>query len=295
MPRYLDPKNDLVFKKIFGEHPDLLIDFLNALLPLPPDALIESLEYLPQEQVPVLPGLLRRSIVDVKCRDRRGQTFIVEMQMYWTPAFQQRMLFSASQAYVQQLPAGSDYRLLQPVYALGLINDIFDRASEAWYHHYKIVNIDKPAMEIKGLQFVFVELPKFRPETVKDKRIMVLWLRFLREVDPGVFDPPQELIDYEPTRDALQIAMEAGFSRDELLVYQDCLDAIRVESTLFGERTEMAREEGREKGREEGLKEGEYAKALEIASNLLDILDDATLAAKTGLDLEAIARLRQER
>ena len=32
--RYLDPKADLTFKKVFGEHPDLVISLLNALLPL---------------------------------------------------------------------------------------------------------------------------------------------------------------------------------------------------------------------------------------------------------------------
>lgn len=31
--RYLDPKADLTFKKVFGEHPDLVISLLNALLP----------------------------------------------------------------------------------------------------------------------------------------------------------------------------------------------------------------------------------------------------------------------
>ena len=30
MSRYLDPKADVVFKKIFGEHPKLLISFLNV-------------------------------------------------------------------------------------------------------------------------------------------------------------------------------------------------------------------------------------------------------------------------
>ena len=33
--RYLDPKNDLAFKKVFGQHPHLLKSFLNALLPNP--------------------------------------------------------------------------------------------------------------------------------------------------------------------------------------------------------------------------------------------------------------------
>ena len=68
MNRYLDPKADLAFKRVFGEHAHLLKSFLNALLPLPADGLIESLEYLTPEQVPEVPGLFKNSIVDVKCK-----------------------------------------------------------------------------------------------------------------------------------------------------------------------------------------------------------------------------------
>ena len=54
MARYLDPKNDLTFKRIFGEHPDLLMGFLNALMPLSPDRLIQEIEYLPTDRYPTL-------------------------------------------------------------------------------------------------------------------------------------------------------------------------------------------------------------------------------------------------
>ena len=30
MSKYLDPKADLTFKKVFGEHRDLVVSFLNA-------------------------------------------------------------------------------------------------------------------------------------------------------------------------------------------------------------------------------------------------------------------------
>ena len=85
--RYLDPKADLTFKKVFGEHKDLLISLLNALLPLSGDEQVESVEYLPAELVPDLP-MGKNSIVDVRCKDLSGRQFIVEMQMIWTPAFQ---------------------------------------------------------------------------------------------------------------------------------------------------------------------------------------------------------------
>ncbi|MDR2813298.1 MAG: Rpn family recombination-promoting nuclease/putative transposase, partial [Prevotellaceae bacterium] len=68
MARYLDPRNDLPFKKIFGGHKHLLISFLNALLPLQKGQEIVGIEYLPAEQVPrTLLG--KNSIVDVKCID----------------------------------------------------------------------------------------------------------------------------------------------------------------------------------------------------------------------------------
>src|SRR6202035_316911 len=118
MSRYLNPRSDVVFKKVFGEHAHLLVSFLNSLLPLPPDGLITSLDYLPTEQIPSIP-ILKRTIVDVKCTDQRGQIFIVEMQIEWSSYFMQRMLFGASQAYVRQLNKGEDYEYLKPVYGLG--------------------------------------------------------------------------------------------------------------------------------------------------------------------------------
>jgi len=54
--KYLNPKADLTFKLIFGEHPDLVMSLLNALLPLDADGQIESVEYLTPEMVPDNPA-----------------------------------------------------------------------------------------------------------------------------------------------------------------------------------------------------------------------------------------------
>lgn len=53
MSRYLDPKADVVFKKVFGEHPHLLMSFLNAVLPLREDHSIVTLTYLNTENTPM--------------------------------------------------------------------------------------------------------------------------------------------------------------------------------------------------------------------------------------------------
>ena len=45
MAKYLNPKNDLAFKRIFGEHKHLCISLLNSMLPLAQDQQVVSIEY----------------------------------------------------------------------------------------------------------------------------------------------------------------------------------------------------------------------------------------------------------
>ncbi|MFV0553234.1 MAG: Rpn family recombination-promoting nuclease/putative transposase, partial [Mangrovibacterium sp.] len=121
---YLDPKNDLTFKRVFGREKNLVISLLNSLLPFSDDQLIESVEYISPEMVPDMPGK-KNSIVDVRCKDKNGRQFLVEMQIHWVPWFKERMLLNATKAYSSQLKKGEGYDKLYPVYALGLINDIY--------------------------------------------------------------------------------------------------------------------------------------------------------------------------
>jgi len=48
-----------------------------------------------------------------------------------------------------------------------------------------------------------------------------------------------------------------------------------------------------ERGIEKGIEKGEKNKAIEIAKNLLDILDDETISIKTGLTIEEVKALRE--
>jgi predicted transposase/invertase (TIGR01784 family) len=251
--RYLDPKNDIVFKRIFGEHAHILRSFLNALLPLSDDEKIVSLEYLPAEQAPQIPPL-KNSIVDVRCKDKQGRQFIVEMQMNWTSAFLQRVLFNASKAYVRQLEKGEQYVLLQPVMGLALLDDVFDHDTEEFYHHYRMVNIEQPARVIEGLQLVFIELPKFTPTTMKDSNpLKQAWLRFLQETgeDDG-YAVISELGKQVPEiTEAYELAVESAFTPAELEAYDRYWDVIRTERTLIAGKLAEGRVEGRAEGRAE--------------------------------------------
>lgn len=273
--KYLDPKADLTFKKIFAGHPDLLISLLNALLPLKRNQQIKSIEYLPTELVPVDP-LHKDTIVDVRCRDVEGRQFVVEMQMAWTDAFKQRVLFNDSKAYVSQAEMGCKYEDLQPVYSLNLVNEIFEKDKKEYKHNYHLVHDKRTKKVIEGLCFTFIELPKFHPHTMKEKRMTVLWLRFLTEINDKTQEVPAELLESPEISKALEEVKISAFTAEELRAYDKFWDRVSSEKTLM---------EGR-------YDEGKQDKALEIAQNLKSAgMDVDTICKMTGLSKEEIEEL----
>ena len=231
--RYFDPRFDITFKKVFT-HPDLLISFLNALLPLNDDELVESIEYLSPEMLPNTPDG-KFSIVDVCCKDKEGRQFIVEMQMVWSEEFKTRVLFNASKAYVNQLEKGEDYRLLRPVYSLNLVNGIFEKdlPENEFYHFYQLVHERHTEKVIEGLHIVFVELPKFTPRNWGEKKMMVLWLRFMTEINEKTTEVPAELRENPYIGKAVSLMAETAMTKEERYAYEKNLDSVSVEKTLI--------------------------------------------------------------
>lgn len=298
--RYLNPKADLTFKRVFGEHPDLVMSLLNALLPLTAEQEITDIEYLPSEMVPDNP-LRKNSIVDVRCKDKAGRQFIVEMQMIWSPEFKQRVLFNASKAYVRQIDVGEQYELLQPVYSLNLVNEIFEPKLEGYYHYYRMVHVENSKKVIDGLQLIFVELPKFNPHTYSEKKMQVLWLRYLTEINEQTREVPAELMENPEVKKAVTALEESAFTDAQLLGYEKFWDIISVEKTLYSsaERRGLAAGikqgieqgfvQGIEKGIEKGIKQGKSAEQRLIASNLKKKgIPSDVIAQCTGLSVDEI-------
>lgn len=290
--RYLDPKADLTFKRVFGEHPDLVISLLNALLPFEGEGEeIESVEYLPTELVPDNP-LRKNSIVDVRCRDNCGRQFIVEMQMVWSKEFMQRVLFNSAKAYVRQLDGKEHYKFLEPVYSLNLVNDIFEKDIPEYYHYYRLVHELYSEKVIDGLHLIFVELPKFKPHTLTEKKMQVLWLRYLTEIEEKTVDVPQELLDTPDIRKALKVVEESAYTPAQLLGYDKFWDIIRTERTLVESALDRGFTKGMEKGMEKGLLEGE---SKEKHATLIRMREAGTsidiMSVATGLPVEEIRKL----
>lgn len=283
MPRYLDPKSDIVFKKIFGKHPHLLKSFLNALLPLPENTHIESLEYLNAENVPEIPAL-KRTIVDVRCTDQFGRHFIVEMQVEWVTAFMQRVLFNTSSIYVKQLKKGKDYDTLHAVYGLALLAHNFRQEDPNWIHHYKMTH-QASLDTLDDMQLIFVELQKFKPDSIRDKRLMVLWLRFMSEVSEktDVIDP--ELLSIPEIEEAIALTESSAYTRAELDAYDTYWDSVSTEVTLLNGKYKMGLAEGRAEGRAEGELATQKNIALKLRATGMSV---EQIAAITGLPVDEI-------
>ena len=298
--RYLDPKADLVFWKIFSKHKDLLISLINALLPLNDDEMVESVEYLPPELVPMLPTG-KYSIINVQCKDVKGCQFIVMIGVVWYPALLLRMAFNASTVYVRQSRRNRKYEFQQPVYLLNLVNKSFinDNPDE-YIHNYNMVHELHSDKIIEGLHLTFVELPKFKPHTQSERKMAVLWLRFLTEINEDTTTVPEELLANPETSKALKEVEESAFTEEEMEVYDHFWDMLGADRLLFVDSNNISRKKGREEGlaegRKEGLAEGELKgmakERNKVARAMLDKgMEVSVIAELTGLDEDAIRLL----
>lgn len=293
--KYLNPKADLTFKLLFGENPDLVKSLLNALLPLDPGHEIERVEYATPEMIPENPSK-KNSIVDVRCHENMGREFIVEMQLYWSDEFRQRVMLNASKAVVKQAGTGEDYSLIQPVYSLNLVNEGLNLGDsvgpDEYYHHYAVVNVEHTDRILEGFHFVFIDLKKFTPKTISEKKMAVLWLRFLTEIDEHTQQVPEELLENPDTRKALQILEKSAFTDSQLQAYSDFWMSLVDERVLREGSYKKGIAEGEAKGMAQGMAKGR-AEAIEENARKMKSkgYTIADIAEITGLTVAEIAAL----
>ena len=291
--KYLSPKADLTFKLVFAEHKDLMMSLLNALLPLAEDAPITSIEYETPELVPERDGG-KNSVVDVRCKDARGRHFLVEMQMNWDYEFKKRVIMNASKAVMKQVGRAELFTLIQPVYSLNLLNDKMQgEAPDEFYHDYAILNVDHPERSLDYLRFVFVELPKFKPRNILEKKMAVLWLRFLTEIDEETEEAPAELLENAEISKALSLVEKLAMSEAQLYAYERFWDEVNMRYVLKESNYKRGLAEGEAKGkaegRAEGREEGRAEERLELARKMkAKGYSAADLSEITGLSLEDI-------
>jgi predicted transposase/invertase (TIGR01784 family) len=284
--KFVDPKTDIAFKKIFGNdaHKNILIEFLNEILEL--DSPIESVTINNAYQVPRLKGL-KETTLDVKATDKLKREFIVEMQVEKETAFAKRAVYYSSKAYSQQLKKAEKYHTLKPVIFLGILDFMMFEHDNVISRHL-ILNKETLQHDLKDLEFNFIELPKFTKSESELETVAEKWIYFLQHADD--LDHVPENANTPALQEAYEVAAQHTWTAEELDIYEAQEFKIAVNQKVI----ETAHWDGKQEGKLEGQLEGKQLKAVEIANNLLSLMDDSAIAHITGLDTQTIAQLRND-
>ncbi len=178
---------------------------------------------------------------------------------------QKRVIMNASKAVLKQVGKAELFPLIQPVFSLNLLNDkMKGEVSDEFYHDYAILNVDHPERSLDYLRFVFVELPKSKPRNIMEKKMAVLWLRFLTEINEDTQEAPAELLENEDIRKALSIVEKSAMSEAQLYAYERFWDEVNRSHVL----------------KESSFKEGRAVERLANARSLI----------KNGVPLDLVAK-----
>ncbi len=277
----LDPKVDFVFKNIFGspKHPRILISFLNAILK--PINKIISVEVKGTElEKQFIDDKYSR--LDIKAETNNNEIINIEIQLKNEYNMIKRSLYYLSKMYEEQLGEGEDYSKLNRTICIKILNFKYLK-TEKFHTGYRLKELETNEELTDVIEMHFIEIPKL-PEESDEKDMLMAWTEFLR-------DPESEKIrslemSIEEIREAKDELVRMSNDKEQREIYE-------MRAKILKDKV-SALNEAERKGIEKGLQQGEKNKAIEIAKNLLGVLNDETISLKTGLTIEEITRLRQE-
>ncbi len=214
---FVDVRNDVAFRKIFGNEnkKEILISFLNAVLYLSGDRVIEDITILNPWQAPKLLHP-KDTILDIRVIDKRKITFVVEIQIQRTPRFLNRVLYYTGNAYVVQLEKGCDYSNLKQVIFIGIADFNMFEGSD-YLTRLLILNTAPLNQELKDVEFNFIELPKFTKDEPELESVIDKWIYFIKNAYHINMVP--KCADFMEIQEAYDIANLMQWSKDERDLY----------------------------------------------------------------------------
>ncbi|MEB3340581.1 Rpn family recombination-promoting nuclease/putative transposase [Okeania sp.] len=213
--RFIDPKTDFAFKKIFAsdKNKNIPISFLNAII-YDNTNTIKSLTIID----PANPGKIevsQDSFLDVKALLDNGTTVIIEMQVIHVKAFEKRVVYNLAKAYGNQLGKGEKYPNLRPYLALTITDFVLFPDSSQMINKFRFKE-DKLQFNYRDeLSLIFLELPKFDKELSELETLNDKWIYFLKDA-PNLEVIPDSLGEVPEIEEALNIANRASLTREEL-------------------------------------------------------------------------------
>ena len=296
--KYIDPLTDFGFKKIFGseENKRFLISFLNDLLDI--EYKIVDITYRNLEKLG-LNIIDRKAVYDVYCTDEKNNNFIVELQRGEQKYFKDRSVYYTTFPIQEQSNRGDWNYELKKVYFVGILEFEMNKKNNDYLTKVQMVNTKTNEVFYDKLTYYYLELPKFKKSEKELANHLDYWLYYLNNlVDTKHI--PKKLEKDNLLKEAFDVAEFLALSSDEKFAYQLDLKARLDYKNVLDFAKEKAKREGMEegikegieKGIQKGIQKGMEKGIIEMVKNLLDILDDETIAKKSGLSEEMVRELR---
>ncbi len=309
--RFVNFYTDFAFKKFFGTeaNKDLLISFLNALLNLQGEETIVSLTYAPVEQLPISEAD-RKIIYDVYCTNEKGERFVVEMQKAKQHHFKDRMLYYSTFPIQDQGRKGKyknengqmvswEYEL-KKVYIIGIMDFELEETQDSDNVVYPVhLTMDYNNKVFNpNLNFIFIEMPKFRLEENELVTMLDKWLFAMKNLC-NLLDRPQALQE-AVFKKLFEIAEIAKYTKQERYDYQESLRNFRdFWSTIhtyqdigieigISQGIEIGQKQGIEIGKNQGIEIGKN-QGIEIGKKN-EKLDMARKMKSDGMPLDVIIK-----
>jgi predicted transposase/invertase (TIGR01784 family) len=273
--KFLDPKNDIAFKKIFGteKNKEILIHFLNDMITFKENSPIVSVTFLKTVQDPET-AAKKTSIVDILCTDEKGNHYIVKMQVAKEKGFEKRAQYYASKAYISQANSGGAYHDLKEVIFLAIADFIMFPQKSAYKSDHVI--LDKKSLEndLKDFSCTFLELPKFNKDIDHLTNMTEKWAYFFKHAESTSLEDTLKLIgDDEIMKQAYKQLDRVSWNDEELLTYDQ---AEKYEGAYLAS---MAQK----------FDEGRFEEKMNIARKMLkEKFDISAIAAITSLSVDQI-------
>ncbi|MBA8756829.1 MULTISPECIES: Rpn family recombination-promoting nuclease/putative transposase [Wolbachia] len=298
--KFLDPKNDVSFKRIFGteKNRDILIHFLNDILGFTGKNEIKDIEFLSTIQDPDI-AAKKQSIVDVLCRDSTGAQYICEMQVAKAKGFEKRAQYYAAKAYSRQADKGDQYHNLKEIIFIAIADCVLFPNKSEYKSKHTIRDEDTNEHDLKDFYFIFIELPKF-PKNKEDQleNIVEKWVYFFRYADETSEEELEKIIGSDVIiKKAYEELNRFNWSEKEFIAYEQEIKRILDEQAVLAQKLDDATAKGREEGREEGIQigheKGRKAEKIEVAKNSLKAgVSIDVITQITGLSIDEIQKLR---
>jgi predicted transposase/invertase (TIGR01784 family) len=217
--RFVNVRNDIAFRRIFdNEHQTaILLSFLNAVLNLEGSDKIETVTIIDPYLLPRVRGE-KAFVIDVRARDKKGQQFVVEMQVADVRGFDKRVQYYTYKDYASQINRGEQYALLQPTYFIGILDFNFFENPHYLSNH---VILEQKTYEhsLKDIRFTFIELNKFNKREEELTSLTDKWIYFIKNAENLELIPTH--VEDTGLAQAYKYAERYNWTKEQLRAYDN--------------------------------------------------------------------------